>query len=417
MNAVPPALGGTAPALRLFRYRGVRVNGGAVAGEIETGSEQDAIAQLRRLGITPIALDAAREGVVARRPKAPRHNAAISRALIGELSVLLGAGLPLDRALTLAIANIEDEAAADAMGGLLQAVREGAPLSRAMRAHPALFSPAEAAMAEAGEASGQLGLAMARLSVMLEQAAELRRLVITSLIYPTALLIIAVGVILMMLLFVVPQFERLLDNSRAQLPAASMAVIGVSRFVRAYGLWLLLGLIAAGIVLAQALARPAARAWLDRAVLRVPQLGELVRRIDTARMAHTLSALLDGGVPLPDALMLAHRTVANTVIAAAVRKVADGLREGGSLAGPLAAAAVLPRIAIGFLHTGEETSRLGLMLGRLAAVLDRDVRVRLERMVAILTPAITVLLGAVVATIIAAIMSAILGFNDLAVGQ
>ena len=399
--------------LRRFSYRAVRGDGAAVTGEIEAANDSDAAARIRRSGVTPIEVRVAS----ARVAKAPRRNAAVSRALIGELAVLLGAGLPLDRALTLAIGNIEDAAAAEGMAGLLRAVREGAPLSRAMAANPGLFTPAESAMAEAGEANGRLGEAMARLSVMLEQAAELRRMVGTALIYPVALLIIAVSVILLMLLYVVPQFERLLTNTQAQLPAASLAVIGASRFVRADGLYVVLALGVAGVAARQALARPAGRAWLDRTMLAVPLLGELVRRIETARFAHTLSALLDGGVPLPNALMLAQRTVANGVIAGAIRRVAEGLREGGSLAGPLAAAGVLPRIALGFLRTGEETSELGLMLGRLAAVLDRDVRVRLERFVAILTPAITVVLGTVVAGIIASIMSAILGFNDLAVGQ
>jgi len=229
--------------------------------------------------------------------------------------------------------------------------------------------------------------------------------------------VIAVGVIGLMLLYVVPQFEHLLDNSRVQLPAATMVVIGASRLLREDGLWGLLGLIVLGVGLRQALAQPAVRTRLDAQVLRVPLLGELLRRIDTARFAHTLGALVDGGVPLPTALLLSQRTIANSVMAAAIGKVAEGLREGGGLAGPLAAAKVLPRLALAFVRTGEETSELALMLRRLAVVLDRDVRTRLERLVAILTPTITVVLGAIVATIIASIMSAILGFNDLAVAQ
>ena len=196
-----------------------------------------------------------------------------------------------------------------------------------------------------------------------------------------------------------------------------MAVIGASRALRAYGLWALPVLAGLGFAGRQMLARPGARRWFDARVLRVPVLGELVRRVDTARFAHTLGALVDGGVPLPNALMLAQRTIGNSVIADAIGAVAAGLREGGGLSGPLAAAGVLPRLALGFVRTGEETSELAMMLRRLAMVLDRDVRTRLERLVAILTPTITVVLGAVVATIIASIMTAILGFNDLAVSQ
>jgi len=395
-----------------FRYRAIRPDGSAISGEIAGASRDEAIARIRAGGASPVDLNPI---AAASAPKGSARARAASRALIGELAVLLRAGLPLDRALALAIDNIEDAAAAEAMVALLSAVREGAPLSRAMLDNPALFSPAEAAMAEAGEAGGRLAEALERLSLMLEQAADLRRMVTTALIYPAALLVIAVGVIALMLLFVVPQFDRLLTNSQAQLPAASMAVIMASRWLRANGLWALVALIAGGFAFVQALARPGMRARIDATVLRLPLMGELVRRIDTARFAHTLSALLDGGVPLPNALALAQRTIGNSVIAGAIGRVAEGLREGGGLAAPLAASGVLPRMALAFVRTGEETSELGLMLSRLGLVLDRDVRTRLERLVALLTPTITVVLGAAVAGIIASIMSAILGFNDLAV--
>ncbi|WP_226015750.1 type II secretion system F family protein [Novosphingobium sp. FKTRR1] len=403
--------------LATFRYRAVRADGTLVNGDVVAASDADAVLRIRREGARPVALTRVDRPGTGRARGPSRAQSEAARVLVAELAVLLKAGLPLDRALALAIDNIEDTRTATTMADLLKAVREGAPLSRAMADNPALFSPAHAAMAEAGEANGRLGEALERLSTMLEQAADLRRIIVTSMIYPVALLVIAVGVIAMMLLFVVPQFEHLLDTFHGQLPAASMAVIGASRFLRAWGLWLLLGLGLGGIVLAQALARPGARLVLDRVILGVPQLGELARRIDTARFAHTLGALLEGGVPLPHALSLARRTIANSVIGDAVGRVADGVREGGGLAQPLAATGVLPRMAVSFLRTGEETSQLALMLSRLAMVLDRDVRTRLERLVALLTPAITVILGAAVAGIIASILSAILGFNDLAVAQ
>jgi general secretion pathway protein F len=221
----------------------------------------------------------------------------------------------------------------------------------------------------------------------------------------------------MMMLFVVPQFERLLDTNKVELPFASMAVIAASQFLRAYGLWLLAGLVLAGLAARNVLARPATRIRFDQTLLGLPLVGNLVRRIETARFSHTLGALLEGGVPLPSALALSQRTIGNTAIAAAIAAITEGVREGGGLSAPLAATGMLPHLAIGFIRTGEETSQLALMLSRLAAVLDRDVRTRLERLVAILTPAITIVLGTAVAVIIAAVMSAILGFNELAVSR
>jgi len=149
-------------------------------------------------------------------------------------------------------------------------------------------------------------------------------------------------------------------------------------------------------------------------ILRAPQIGPLVVNAETAAFARTMGSLVDGGVPLPSALAIAQRSVANTHMAGVIAKVTAGLKEGAGLSGPLAASKIFPPMALSFLRTGEETAQLGLMLGRLADVLDRTVRTSLERLVGILTPAITVFMAGIVATVIASIMSAILGFNDLA---
>jgi general secretion pathway protein F len=208
-----------------------------------------------------------------------------------------------------------------------------------------------------------------------------------------------------------------MGKNAAQLPAASQAVLWASRALRANGLLLVFGLLLAGIGFRFVLARETVRANIDRLVLRLPLVGPLLQRLETARFARTLGALVEGQVSLPVAASLAQRTIRNAHMKAAMSKIVVGIREGDGLTVPLAAARIFPDIAVGFVRTGEESSQLGMMLTRLADVLDRDVRVRLTRVVAILTPLITVILGASVAGIIASIMSAILGFNDLAVAQ
>ncbi|RIA46322.1 general secretion pathway protein F [Hephaestia caeni] len=400
-----------------FRYRAVKHDGSNLAGELEAADRQDAVAALRRGGATPLELAQMPATRADRRPKAGGKGRIAAAISVGELAVLLEAGLQLDRALALAVENVEDKAVAGHLADILRDVREGVPLSRAMAQKPDLFSPTAVAMAEAGEANGRLGEALTRLAGALEQEAELRRLVVSSMIYPISLIVIAVGVVLLMLLFVVPQFESMFASSAQKLPTATVVVMTASQMLRRYGLVLLFVLgavIFAGVI---ALRQPAVRYARDRFVLLMPQLGELVRRIETARFARTLGALIEGEVALPAALALAQRTLSNQVLAGAIGKVADGVKEGGGLTAPLAASGVLPRLAIGFLRTGEETSRLGMMLTRLADVLDRDVRTRLERFIGILTPVITVLLGVTVAAIIASIMSAILGFNDVALSS
>lgn len=399
-----------------FQYRALRRDGAALSGQIEAADGGAAIEALRRTGATPVEVRQIAPAATRTRTAGGSGRAA-GAASIAELAVLVEAGLQLDRALALAIENVEDRRIAVHLGDILRDVREGVPLSRAMAQKPALFSATAIAMTEAGEANGRLGEALSRLAETLEREADLRRLVVSSLIYPVALLVVAVGVVLLMLLFVVPQFENMFAGAEAKLPPATVVVMGASRFVRDYGLLLLLAIALTLAGLAAAMRQPAVRLARDRLLLGLPLLGELLRRIETARFARTLGALLEGEVGLTSALALAERTIANQVMANAIGRVAQGVKQGGGLTAPLAASGVLPRLAIGFLRTGEETSQLGMMLTRLANVLDRDVRTRLQRLIGVLTPAITVFLGATVAAIIAAIMSAILGFNDLAVAS
>ncbi|MGL6044041.1 MAG: type II secretion system F family protein, partial [Sandaracinobacteroides sp.] len=275
--------------------------------------------------------------------------------------------------------------------------------------------PEAVAIAEAGEANGRLGDALARAAQMLDEAEQLRKTISGAMTYPLALLVIAVGVILVMLLFVVPQFEAMFRAAKGELPASTQAVMAASRLVREQG-WLILGLLAAAVfALRRAGAAPGFAARRDRLLLSLPLVGPLVQRMEAARFARTLGALLEGGVGLPQGFALAERTLVNAHMKARTAPISAGIKEGGGLAAPLAAAGIFPPIAIGFIRTGEESSQMGPMLSRLADVLDRDVRQRLQQLIAVLTPVITVVLGLTVALILASVMTAILGFNDLAV--
>ncbi len=404
--------------MQAFRYRGTDGQGKRVAGQIDAANRDEAVQRLRQAAILPIDVTVGAPGQGGAQPagavrRTGKTRTAITRA-IGELAVLLNAGIALERAMTLMLDSVVDPALRGELAAMQQAVKEGAPLSRTMTMRPGLFPPMAAAMAEAGEADGKLGAALERLADALQRDDDLRSLIVTAMIYPIILVVLSVAVIAMMLLFVVPQFESLFAGAADRLPAASRFIMQASQTLRSDGWWMALVLIIAGLGVRQILRAPQARAARDRWILGVPQIGSLVRGAETARFARTLGVLVEGGVPLPSATLLAGRSIANTHMAAAVRAVAGGMKEGGGLTAPLAAANIVPRKAIGFFRTGEETSQLGPMLIRLADVLDRDVKIQLQRLVGLLTPAITVILGAVVATIIAAIMAAILGFNDLA---
>lgn len=396
-----------------YRYRAATSAGGLRSGQLEGLSPADALEQLRRSGLRMI--EAVEVKATASGPGRARP---LPRGLLAkrfaELAVLVDAGVPLDRSLATVLENIEQAPTRAAFNGLLRSVREGRPLSRALDDAGAAFPPMAAAMTAAGEADGRPAAALAKLSETLERAEALRTTLVSAAVYPAMLLAIAAGVIALMLFWVVPQFETLFSDSGAKLPFMTQLVLGVSRWARAYGLVALAVAIAAGAGAVQLLRRPALRRAGERVLLGVPRLGRLVAMAETARFMRVLASLVQGGVTLPEAVAIARRSLANGVMGEAVDRIAKGLREGQGLTGPLTASGVFPAMVKPYLRTGEETAQLPLMLDRLADALDTEVRLQLQRLVGVLTPLITVAMGAIVATVIASIMTAILGFDDLA---
>ena len=401
-----------------YRYRAATAGGQLKTGVLEGNSRADAIERVKRLGLMPIETVETKTKADSDTP-AVRLNTAARRGIvnaIGELSVLLNAGLALDRALAVSVENITRPVVKAVFAKLRDRVRHGSSLARAMQESNGAFSPMASAMAEAGEASGKLDESLSRLAETMERAEALRQTIVSSMVYPIMLIVIATSVILLMLLFVVPQFEELFSDTGPKLPFMTQVVMAASHGVKNYGLVGII-LIAVTVYLTMRwLRQPAVRRVVDRQLLRTPVVGSIIRNAETARFARTLGSLLDGGVPLASALAIAQRSLVNRHMAEAVDRVSVGLRQGGGLSSPLAATGLFPPMALSFLRTGEETAQLGLMLSRLADVLDRDVRTAIQRMITVLTPTITVAMGAIVATVIASIMSAIMGFNDLAVG-
>jgi general secretion pathway protein F len=398
-----------------FRYRAATNAGEVRIGVLDAPSADAAMERVRRIGLIPIeALE------TKARPDAPgltKPDGATRQALInalGELSVLLGAGMTLDRALAISVENAGRPALKATLSTLHGRVKEGVSLSRALADLGSTFPPMASAMAEAGEANGKLGEALGRLAETLDRDEALRRTVVSSLIYPALLFCVTGGVIGVMLLFVVPQFETLFSDQAVKLPFATRMVMAASHDLKTYG-WAGLFMLAAGVFgLREILRRPAARRRLDRMLISAPGVGALITKAEVARFARVLASLVDGGVPLPTALGIAQRSLSNIHMAEGIGQVAAGLKRGGGLSGPLAATRLFPPMAISFLRTGEETARLGLMLDRLADVLDRDVKITVQRLVDLLTPLVTLIMAAIVGGVIASIISAILGFNDLA---
>jgi general secretion pathway protein F len=268
-------------------------------------------------------------------------------------------------------------------------------------------------MVRAGETGGALREVLARLARYLDEAEALREQVKSALVYPILLLILAGLSIVVLLTIVLPQFTPLFEGAGAELPWLTRAVILTGEGVQRYGWLLLLAALGAVWLVRRQLKRPARRAQIDRWLLRLPVLGELLAKIDTARFARALGTLLANGVPPLTALAIVQDALANATLRRALGDAAAVMKEGGGLAAPLGRAGVFPRLAVHLLGVGEESGQLDPMLLKIAEVFDRDVRSTIERLMTLLVPALTIVLGLIIAVIITAVLMAILSAYDL----
>ncbi|MFN5617682.1 MAG: type II secretion system F family protein, partial [Brevundimonas sp.] len=302
------------------------------------------------------------------------------------------------------------------LGNVHTGVLEGYRLSDAMAREPRAFPPLYRAMVAAGEGSGALASIMERLADLLERQAEIRGKVVTALVYPAVLAIVALGVIGVLMAFVVPRVVEQFESLGQQLPLLTRIVIALSEGLRDWG-WLMLLLGVAGALAgAAALRRPAVRLRFDGAVLKAPVVGRLTRDLHAARMARTLSIMLASGLPVLEGLAITARTVPNTVLKASTLAMAEAVREGGGLSAAMRRADVFPPILVYMTASGESSGRLETLLDRAADYLEREVRTFSAVMLSFLEPAIIVIMGGLVALIVLSILLPILQINTLTLG-
>jgi general secretion pathway protein F len=292
-------------------------------------------------------------------------------------------------------------------------VRGGAALSKALEAHPAVFSRFYIGMIRAGEAGGALGTVLTRISEFMERSRELKETVTSALIYPTILVLASVTSVMLLLIFVVPQFSQMFEQSGKSLPMATQLVIAAGDKLRKY--WWAIPIVVLLIwrFFRRQMSHPESKAVWDGRFLRLPLVGDMLTKIEVARFARTLGTLLANGIPLLAALSVVRDTVGNSVIAAGLEAAREQLKAGQGLSKPLMAQGVFPPLAVHMVSVGEETGQLDEMLTRVADVYDREVSLAVKRMLALLEPVMILGLGLVIGGIIVSILLAILKVNSL----
>jgi general secretion pathway protein F len=404
-----------------FRWSAINGGGDIARGVMEAPDRSAVVERLQRQGQIVLRADPAdgRGGWAEFLQIELGRTRGLDKAAVGELTrelaIMLAAGQDLDRALRFVVENTRNARARAVLGNVRDKVRGGSSLAAALAGEPRSFSKLYVGLVRAGEAGGTLPATLDRLATLLERERSLSANLRSAMIYPALLIVAAIGSIVLLLDYVLPQFAPIFEQAGAELPAATRALMTLGTVVGVATPWLLVALLAGGFIARQLLLRPAYRLRLDRLLLRLPIVGGLMRETLAARLTRTLGSLLQNGVPLIPALGIAKDALGNLAAAAAVEAAAVGAKGGAGLARPLAAAGLFPVRTIHLLQLGEEAAQLATMALKAADIHDEQARLMVQRLVALAVPMITIVMGLAVAGIVSALLTAMLSLNDLAV--
>lgn len=403
-----------------FDYDALDERGRNRSGRLDATDPGDARARLQRRCLVPVRLEPARAGNDSASGRSPARGfdrfTTKDVALVTRQLATLVSAAPLEEALRTIGAQAEKRAVRRVLMSTHALVLEGFRLSDAMARQGKAFPPLYRAMVAAGEGSGALPDILERLADLLEREQQVRGKLVTALVYPAALALTAVAVVIALMAFVVPKVVEQFDSMGRELPMLTKIVIGISELMANWGLLVLALLALAGVAFARLLQRPAFRLRFDALVLKTPLLGRLVRDVHAAQMARTLSIMLASGLPMMEGLVITARTVHNRVLRAATDTMVASIREGGSLSSAMRRAAVFPPTLLYMTGSGENSGRLAPMLERAADYLEREFNTFTSVAMSLLEPVIIVVLGGVVAVIVLAILLPILQFNSLVLG-
>jgi general secretion pathway protein F len=399
-----------------FKFEALDAAGKASTGLLEAENAKAARSQLRAqalvpLAVTPVAAAAGGGQGVSSRFSRRVFDKTTLAVWTRQMAGLVGAGLPLERALSALADESENPRQRELIAHLKSEVNAGSPFARALATAPREFDEVYRAVVAAGEQSGALGAVLEKLADDLEERQALRTKLLGAMLYPAIVSLIAIVIVIFLVTYVVPQVASVFTSSKRALPALTVAMLAISAFVRSYG-WLLLGVLVAGATTFSLLRRnPAFRERSDASLLTMPLVGKLARGYNAARFASTLAMLAGAGVPILKALQAAAETLGNRAMRADAMDALVQVREGAPLASALQAKKRFPGLLAMFARLGEQTGQLPVMLGRAAVQLSAEVQRRAMALATILEPLLIVVMGVVVMLIVLAVLLPIIQLN------
>ncbi len=391
-----------------FRYRAVSAAGEMLQGQMEAASLDEVVSRLQDQGHTPLDARAADSGAASGGMAGWFKRGAFTGDQLAQfthqLATLLGAGQPLDRALGILMDLPEGASAKQLIERVRDRVRGGTPLSQALDDEHSVFPKLYISLVRAGEAGGSLEDTLRRLADYLERSQQLRGSIINALIYPAFLMVGVLGSLLLLLAYVVPQFVPIFDDMQVPIPLITQVVLAIGNTLQSWW-WALLILLILGVLIARSRLRdPAAKlAWHTR-LLTMKLIGPLLLKVETARIARTLGTLLKNGVPLLTSLGIARQVTGNKALDLALAQASEQVKEGAGLSFALAQAQRFPRLALQMVQVGEEAGQLDTMLLKVADTFELESRRAIDRLLAALVPALTIVMTVMVAFIMAAIL-------------
>ncbi|MEJ2336364.1 MAG: type II secretion system F family protein [Gemmatimonadales bacterium] len=391
----------------VFTYSARTVGGEIQRDEIEVPTRDEVVKYLRKRRLIPITVrEKPKDIKLGLRKKVKTRDVVI---VTRQFATMINAGLPLVQALQILAKQTTNPTIREAVEKVVHEVESGRTLADALKDHPKLFSQLYTNMVAAGEAGGILDTILLRLATFLEKSEALGRKVKGAMIYPAVVLTVAVGAIVILLLFVIPTFQTMFASFNQELPLPTRVVIGLSDFLQNYWIWLLIGGIGGGFLFKRWIATSSGRLAFDTLMLRMPLLGSLVRKSAVARFTRTLGTLLSSGVSILEGLEITARTAGNRVIHDAVMGSRAAIAGGESIAEPLRLSGVFPPMVTQMINVGEETGDLDGMLTKIADFYDEEVDVAVESVLKALEPALIVILGTIVGGMIVAMYLPIFG--------
>jgi general secretion pathway protein F len=399
-----------------FHFRAVNADGKARTGTLTGENDKEVARELRKQGLTPVYVGL--EQKKALEFELPDIGGGRKKDVLfftTEMTTLLNSGIPVDRALQISTELTEKPAFRMVVLDVLRVLKGGRTLADSLASHPKYFTDLYVNMVRAGEASGSLGVIFERLSEFEKTRDELRGYIISSMVYPALLSMVGAGSVLVLMNFVVPKFAQVFEQGNIPIPTPTRIMIETSRYTQAYGPFAL-GALAVGLVAFTTYIRTTeGRLWWDGFRLKIPLLGDALRKAETARFARAMGTLIANSVPLVQSISISGAIMNNKRISNSLKSVSQGVKRGEGIAVPLKRTGEFPPLAAHLLSVGEETGKLDTMFLRMADVYEADTRAAIRRFTSLFEPLIILVMGVIIGTLVISLLLAISSINDVAI--